>query len=181
MRRTSGWLLTGLILVGIAELRAHALAAAQDQMNREHVRTSSITIAPLIRQATDHSQTFKNLVQEINASDGIVYLEDGTCGHGMRSCFVNVTKAGPNRMLWVIVDARGVDCDVMGLIGHELQHTLEVLRDPRVTDFSTMYMFYSQEADNPARSDPFETIEAERVGETVRAEVRKSRRCAKVH
>jgi hypothetical protein len=181
MRRTSGWLLTGLILAGIADRRVHALAATQDQMVREHVRTSSTTIATLIQHATERSHTFRDLLQTISTSDGIVYVEEGVCGGGKRSCFVNVTKAGPNRMLWVMLYTRGDDCDLMGLIGHELQHTIEVLRHPQVTDSATMYLFYAQEADNPAGSNPFETIAAERAGETVRAEVRRSSRCTKIH
>jgi hypothetical protein len=145
----------------------------------EHVRSTSAIIGPLIQLAIERSQTFRNVIQTISASDGIVYIEEGACGLGRQSCFVNVTKAGPNRILWVMVNTRGNDCDIMGLIGHELQHTVEVLGDPRVADFAAMYNFYSREAD-PGRNFPFETTEAKRVGEAVRAEVHQNSRCTKV-
>ena len=82
-------------------------------------------------------------------------------------------------MLWVMVDARGVDCDLMGSIGHELQHTVEVLGDSTVTSTEAMYFFYSQRADAGSRP-AFETIAAKRAGETVSAEVRQASRCTKL-
>src|SRR6185295_9342955 len=98
-----------------------AFAAETEQSVSDRVRTDNAAIATLIHHASVRSKTFRGLLNTINASDGIIYIEPGICGHGMRACFINVTKAGSNRMLWVMVDARGVDCDLMGLIGHELQ------------------------------------------------------------
>jgi len=155
-------------------------AATQDHREHEHIRTSSTTIAALIQRATERSQTFQNLVQAITASDGMVYIEEGTCSQGMRSCFVNVTSAGPNRLLWVKLHVWGVDCDLMGLIGHELKHAVEVLGDPQVRDFAAMYLFYSQATEGHMSGPPFETIGATRTGEAVREEVRKRSSCASV-
>src|SRR5262249_41615943 len=148
MARMRGWLLVCLIGMGIADPGVTTFAATQDQSDHEHVRTTSTTIASLIQHATERSQTFRNLVQTIRASDGIVYIREGTCGHGVRACFVDVTRAGPNRMLWVVLNVRGVDCDLMGSIGHELQHAVEVLGNPKVRDFGTMYFFYSRKTED---------------------------------
>jgi hypothetical protein len=180
MPKATRRLLVALIVMRIAGARQPAVARTSDQAPSDHVRTSNGTIATLIQQATERSLKFRELVHTINASDGIVYIEEGTCGNGMRSCFVNVTRAGANRILWVLLDARGVDCDLMGLIGHELQHTVEVLGHPQVTGFAAMYNFYAWAADS-GHSFPFETDEAKRVGEAVRTEVRQKNRCTKVH
>jgi hypothetical protein len=177
--RTRRWLLVCLIGIGVAEPGRQASAAPPEQEPSEHVRSTSTVIATLIQHATERSNTFRDLVQAISVSDGIVYVEEGACGLGRRSCFVNVTMAGPNRMLWVMLDVRGVDCDLMGLIGHELQHTVEVLGDPQVTGFAAMYNFYSLKA-APGHSFPFETDGAKRAGEAVRTEVRQKSRCTKV-
>lgn len=167
------------MLAGLAGPERAGFAAASDQTRGNHLRTSSAVIATLIQQASERSHTFQGLVDVIDASDGIVYVEEGICARGMRACFVNVTMAGTHRILWVKVDIRGVDCDLMGLIGHELQHTVEVLGDAHVTGFATMYFFYSREAD-PGHSFPFETIAATNAGEAVRTEVRQKSRCAKI-
>src|SRR5262245_27817363 len=179
MTKATRCLLVCLIGMGFGDGMRTALAATPDQSADEHLRTTSSVIATLIEHATERSRTFNELIQAIGASDGIVYIEEGACGHGRRSCFVNVTKAGPNRMLWVMLNVRGVYCDLMGLIGHELQHTVEVLGDPQVTDFAAMYYFYSRELD-PGASFPFETIRAKRTGEAVRMEVGQKTRCTRV-
>ena len=87
--------------------------------------------------------------------------------------------AGRHRMLWVMVDTRGSDCELMGLIGHELRHTVEVLSDSTVTNATTMYFFYGQHAD-AGNSPAFETIPAKRTGEAVNTEVRGKNRCTKI-
>ena len=179
MAGTRRWLVVCVIAIGIVDTGRLAFAETPGQGTAEHVRSSSAIIATMIQHATERSRTFSDLVQAISATDGIVYVEVGTCGHGRQSCFVNVTKAGPNRMLWVMLNVRGIDCDLMGLIGHELQHTVEVLGDPQVTGFAAMYNFYSREAD-PGHSFPFETDGAKRAGDAVRAEVRQKNGCAKV-
>src|SRR6185436_2018958 len=138
-----------------------------------HVRSSSPVIAALIEVAGEQSKTFKSLVDTINASDGIVFVEEGTCGHGVPACFVTVTMAGSNRLLWVKVDTRTADLDLKAQIGHELRHTIEVLSDRSVTNQVTMYFFYSQMG--PVRSGShFETTDAIDAGEAVRWEVAES-------
>ena len=171
-------LLIALVVTELAGVGRPAVATPGQAVN-VRIRAGNAAIATLIEHASERSTTFRGLLTTINASDGIVYIEPGMCGHGMRACFVNVTKAGSNRMLWVMLDARGVDCDLMAVIGHELQHTIEVLGDPAVTNTTTMYFFYGQRADAGSRP-AFETIEAKRVGEAVRAEVRQASRCTKL-
>ena len=107
----------GLILaLGLAQR-----AAATEAVSLPRVRSSRPWIGALIEQAIERSHTFRSLVETINASDGIVYVEEGHCGHGVRACFVHVTVAGPNRLLWVRVDTHKADSDLMGDIGHELR------------------------------------------------------------
>lgn len=134
------------------------------------VRATEASLAALIRDAEARSSTFRELVDTINASDGIVYVERGRCGHGVRACLVTVTAAGAQRIVRVKVDAHMADRDLMGSIGHELRHAVEVLGDPRVTNAATLYFFYLREG---YRGTPraFETRAAVQTGERVRHEV----------
>jgi hypothetical protein len=43
-------------------------------------------IAALLQEATEHSATFRRLVETIDATDGIVYVERGMCRHSVRAC-----------------------------------------------------------------------------------------------
>ncbi len=55
-----------------------------------HVRSSSAAILTLIEQATERSTTFRQLIATIDASESIVYVQEGRCGHGVRACFHTV-------------------------------------------------------------------------------------------
>jgi hypothetical protein len=170
------WLI-GLMLTELVVVGSPALAAPQVASDR--VRGSDAAIATLINHASERSNTFRGLVNTINASDGMVYVEPGACEHGMQACLVNVTMAGPTRIVWVKLHTQGDECDLMGLIGHELQHTIEVLGNRQVTSSGALYFFLSQEAD-AGISPAFETDAAKRIGETVRTEVRHNNRCTRV-
>ena len=101
----------------------------------------------------------------IQATDGVVYVEEGRCGFGVLSClWLSVTVSGPFRVLRVRVDRRrrGADCDLMASIGHELKHAIEVLSEPHVTDMPSMYSFLERQGRNGL--ERFETQAAIRVG-----------------
>ena len=50
-------------------------------------------IASLIERAAERSKTFRGLVEAIDASNGIVYVEEGQCGrHVVKSCVAAVTQ-----------------------------------------------------------------------------------------
>jgi len=161
----------GALACGIAVSAGAAPAA--DEMLR--VRSTSPFIEDLIRQGIDRSPTFRGLVDTIGRTDGIIYVEPGRCGRGVRACLpLSVTRAGSFRMLRVLVDAppvaRSRDADALiASVGHELRHAVEVLGDPAVTSGQAMYLFYLREA--PTARDTFETSNAVRAGNQVSREL----------
>jgi hypothetical protein len=131
------------------------------------------SIAGLIREATERSATFRHLVDTIDATDGIVYVEQGTCRHHVRACLaLTVRMAGPNRLLRIFVDIHRSHGDVLASIGHELQHAVEVLSDPHVTDTRSIYFFFDRIGQ--IGEDRFETLAAIQAGLDVLAEWRAS-------
>src|SRR5262245_38104949 len=86
------------------------------------VRGSSQRLVAAIYDAAAGSRTFRGLVDQIGRTDGIVYVREGQCPHGVRACLLlAMTVMGANRVLWIVVDPRKEDRDLMGSIGHELQ------------------------------------------------------------
>ena len=149
--------------------------ADQDEPCIERIRSHSPTVHALIREGSARSATFRQLVDTINASDGLVYVNQGPCGHGVRSCLANkVTVAGPYRILHVLVNTRAAEWDLIGSIGHELRHAIEVLAVPGVNDFASMFAFYSRQGWMVGSS--FETQAAVDAGTAVRSEVRRTNR-----
>ena len=88
--------------MGLVGVGSPAVAAANQTLPR--IRSSSASLAALIARVTKHSATFRALIDAIDASDGIVYVEAGECGHDVTACLVGVTSAGAYRMLWIKVD-----------------------------------------------------------------------------
>jgi hypothetical protein len=135
------------------------------------VRSSHPYIRAMIAEAQVRSATFRRLVRAVEATDGIVYVEEGDCHHKLRACLPPiVTSAGDVRFLRVLVDARQEDWQVMSDIGHELQHALEVLRDPHArTDTNLFYLWVRASFDT---TDIRETSDAVRAGDAVKSEVK---------
>ena len=136
------------------------------------LRSVGGTLAAVMTEATVRSATFRQLAHAISQTDGIVYVEDGDCGHGVRACLATVTTAGANRIVRVRVDANTTEWNLMGSIGHELQHAVEVLSSRSVSNTKALYLFYQRNA--VRTGSVFETDAAVRAGNDVRAEVRRS-------
>jgi hypothetical protein len=116
------------------------------------------------------------MVETINASNGIVYIQQGKCRTaGVRACLVKVTSADTRRYVFVKVDIEHTDRETMATIGHELRHAIEVLSNPRVTNHASLHLFYEVIAD---RFTPgaFETYAAIEAGEAVADDIRRFQR-----
>jgi len=165
MAHTTRILAAGIVMAGALVSAKHG-EAAKPQVD---------AVATLIGQATQHSATFRGLIDTIGASDGIVYVNEGECARGVRACLLHMmTVAGPWRRLWVHVDTQRPDWDLMGSIGHELHHATEVLSDRRVTSNLAVVQFFRTEG--KVTNGSLETGAAIKAGFAVRAEVREALR-----
>jgi hypothetical protein len=142
------------------------------------VRSSSAQIIALLMDGVRDSTMLKRLIETLEATDGIVYVESGKCRRGadkLNGCLVNdVVAAGGHRYLRILVDLRKDPGDLTGSIGHELQHAVEVLSDRTVTSMASMLAFYQADGRNGAQS--YETRAAVDAGLSVAREISASRR-----
>jgi DNA-binding sugar fermentation-stimulating protein len=160
-----------LIAATLACLAGHAHpASAQDALG-PRVRSCHPAVAALLARATEGSATFRRELEAIQATNGLVYIDQGQCGHGVRACLLNsVTTVGGYRLLRVKVDLQRSERDIIASLGHELQHAIEVLSDPYVTDDRRLFQFYQREAPT-SRADKFETQAAINAGVAVYEEL----------
>jgi hypothetical protein len=138
------------------------------------VRSDDPALAALIDQATRRSDTFRRLLATIQASSGIVYVEPGPCGHGVRACLkMWMHVSGPDRFVRIMIQRPTTDTDVevMSALGHELQHAIEVLSAPAVRDGVTMFNYLKRTA--PTDNNRFETTAAINAGHAVYDELRR--------
>lgn len=173
-RRVQQLVLRAALLLGVGCGLAVPASARDDMPGFARVRSTDPSLAALIARATGHSATFHRLIATIQDSNGMVYVEVGTCGFRMHACLRRwMTSSGPNRFLFVIIERQtsDSDVDVMASIGHELQHTVEALSEPGVIDTDRLYAFFSRVA--LTRNGFFETIAAIDAGDDVRSELRR--------
>jgi hypothetical protein len=158
------WTVCGLV---VWTMVAAYPSAAQDA---PHVRSVDPVISRLIVRGIERSATFRELVAAVDASDGYVYVKRGDCGPGVSSCFVAVTEAGSARFLWVKVNSRKMDDDLVSFIGHELRHTLEVIEQPAVRSNGDTYFLYERIGTH-STMDTIETRAAVEAGWKIRKEL----------
>lgn len=170
--------LGGRLVLGTAVMLAAAglagpAGAAADELSG--VRSTSPAIRELVDDAMWESPTFRGIVRAIVATDGIVYVEEGVCRHGVHACLLlDVTPAAGYRILRILVDRHGTlahrgRLDLTATIGHELTHALEVLSERTIRSASAIFLFYVQRA--PTGNAAFETPAAIAAATRIRGEI----------
>jgi len=153
---------------------SHTARAEEPASGRvRRVRSENPTIAALIDRTAERSATFRRELAAIEATNGLVYIEQGRCGHSVKACLVmTVTVVGPYRLLRVKVDIGRDASAVSASLGHELQHVIEVLSDPTITDNNRIFSFF-QRVGPTESAVTFETAAAVKAGLTVLAEIKR--------
>lgn len=134
------------------------------------VRATDGRLAAVIDAGMRQSETFRLLVEQIDGTDGLVYISFGQCGQGVRACLKHVLMvAGPYRLLYVSVDARTSERDLIAYLGHELTHAAEVLQVPEVRTSAAVFFLFTRIG--VRRGGRFETAAAVAAGDRVRQEL----------
>jgi hypothetical protein len=103
----------------------------------------------MIREGTERSATFRVLVEAIDRTNGIVYVEFGYCAFGhLDGCLLPfVASSHGDRYLRAVVirdKNRRTHDQLIALIAHELRHAIEVLEHPEVVDAATLEALYAK-------------------------------------
>ncbi len=145
-------------------------SAALDSPHR-HVRSQDRTVRQLLKRGYTHSLTFRNLIARLDATDVIVYIEQVATLPGRIDgrMLMPVTSHG-QRYVRIQVALRGAPDDEVALLGHELQHALEVADDAGVRDEATMTALYERIGQRGGLH-VYDTLAAQEVGRTIRREL----------
>ena len=144
----------------------------------DHVRSTESWVLALLDQGAAESPTLERLLAQLQQTDTIVYVQPGICAFGhFRACLPNfVARSGSVRYLRIVFDphqARGPQ--LIALIGHELQHAVEIARAPAVHDADGMGRLFRKIGISPAcpkaLPDCFETDAARLAGDSILEEL----------
>jgi len=166
------------MLLGAAVLAACGFTAADappsPTATREyHVRALDPRVREWMRLGAAGSPTFNELLNRLAASDVIVYVQvvDRIPGGADGQIFF-VTSTDTARYLRIEIEDRGRPFAKVSLLGHELQHAVEIAGAPRVRDSQAMATMYLRVGDP---STWYDSPAARLIGERVRDELARAR------
>jgi hypothetical protein len=111
-------------------------------------------------------------VEALDRSDVIVYIETS---RSMPSSLAGrmLIAAGPanQRYLRIQISAAPRGVELISLIGHELQHALEVAASPQVRDEQSLITLYRAIGHGPRGQHKYDTVAAQNAGRQVRTEL----------
>ena len=137
------------------------------------LRPADSTAAGLLRGAMARSATFRAIVETIEGSDLIVYIE--TRPNRLPGQLQLLAATPDCRHVRVSVRTPGLDTELIAWMGHELWHAVEVAGAPEVRDQATLLRLYQRIGVAGASGTTAETAKAQEVWMRVLREVRANR------
>jgi hypothetical protein len=129
------------------------------------VRSDDRYLIALIRKGYERSVTFRELVDRIQQSNVIVFVQPGLCAGGrIRSCLVGVAGSPHDRHVRIRLDPQHtIENGLIAAAAHELQHAVEVTEHPDVVDGRGLKALYRRIASGRCGQGLSEECETERA------------------
>jgi hypothetical protein len=137
-----------------------------------HLRPQGSNLEQLLREGSERSATFRRLVEALERSSVIVYIELGTGLPSTVGGKLRIFGNSPShRFLRITLNPQSARPVLVTLLGHELQHALEIARSSEIQDESSFRAFYARFGLSTRSPDSFDSLEAREVEQRVRAEL----------
>ena len=153
------------------------LAANGEAAEFEHVRSEEASIRVLLRNGYERSATFRMLVDDIDSRPGVVYVASTIrLSRHMDGALLHKLGGSPDIPILRMLIKTAIAGDyAIGILAHELQHVLEVLRAGSPADGAAMATLFGA-LDHQAADSKFETEEARAITSRVLDELEAGRR-----
>ena len=179
MLRTPALLIAAtMIATAISGCSGPLVRALQLPTSVSHIRTLQARVTAVLEDGVRGSATFRNLVGAIESSDIIVYIElapyqSTQAKGGLR--FISATAKHRFLLISLSFGPNYVPSQYMliGLLGHELQHVLEVAQSPEVRTEDAFHELYER-IGFFSRQNAYDTDAALEVGARIWAELRQN-------
>jgi hypothetical protein len=159
-------------VLSVCSLTASETTVSPQIARDYHVRALDGRVRDLIKIGGIGSRTFAGLIERLAASDLIVYVQTADSlpgGVGGQLSFV--TKTATVRYVRIELSPEGSVLEKVALLGHELQHAVEVANAPRVTDSQALAMLYLHIGTARPNGTRYESAAARYAGDRVRDEL----------
>jgi hypothetical protein len=151
-------------------LNAGIEASVLDAPTR-HIRTMDATIRKLLKRGVRHSPSFASLMTRLQDSDVYVYVElvDRLPG-AIEGRTMMLPAAHTHRYVRIQIALHGSIDDSIAVLGHELQHAVEIANAEDVIDQVGMARLYER-IGSRGGENVYDTMAAQEMGRTVRREL----------
>ena len=146
-------------------------AAAVLERASYHVRSTNPRTQAWIQAGAEGSPTFRELLNRLSDSDLIVYVETVDRLTGVYGQTYFVMAAASVRYVRIEVVPVGNLTEMIALIGHELQHAVEIAGAPSVRDRQSLARFYLRMAENSNAGGRYDSAEARLMEDRVKREL----------
>ncbi len=149
-------------------------AAFADSWREARIRPQDARLVAVLRQGAERSETFRALVDRIEASNVFVYLALSPVMKSSLAGKLNwMTRSGEYRYLRATINTEQNPDQMIATVAHELQHVVEVIEDEQVSDQRSLQELYKR-IGRPSISGVatgWETEAAQQIGVRVRREL----------
>ncbi len=163
-------LLLSVVMFGPAALEPITETSVLDAPTR-HIRAMQGSTRTLLRRGYRESPSFAALVKRLQRSDVYVYVEQVDRLPGaLEGRLMMLPRAHEHRYVRIQLAMHGAPEDCIAVLGHELQHAVEVAEAEDVFDEAGMNRLY-QRIGIRGGEHLYDTAAAQQMGRTVRREL----------
>ncbi len=135
-----------------------------------HIRPTDRKTAELLRSAVTRSPTVKAIVDTLEHSDVIVWIETGAIHLPGK---LQLLAASPVcRHVRITIRVPGFDSEEIAWLGHELWHAVEIARAPEVRDQASLERLYERIGYGNRLNHQMESSKAQEIWSKVMREIR---------
>ncbi len=176
MLRTPALLIAAtMIATAISGCSGALVGALHLSTSMSHIRPVQARVTAVLEDGVRGSATFRNLVGALESSDLVVYIELAPRPSTPDGCLRFISATAKHRFLLISLNFRPNHLPsqngLIGLLGHELQHVLEVAQRPEVRTEDAFRELYERIGFFSWRNT-YDTNAALEIGARVRAELR---------
>jgi hypothetical protein len=165
---------TGTLALLVTLLLSGRIQAEENRVPDPHVRATCAQMLRAVTSGAEASSTLRGLVDRLQASDVVVYLMARRSRSSAIAAHVAfISAAGGRRYLLVAIDPKYSGAQLIGLIGHELRHAVEIAEEPSVVDERSLAALYRRIgfADDAGGIEQYETGNAIETGGRIMRDV----------
>jgi hypothetical protein len=140
-----------------------------------HVRSADPRVTTALFDGVRRSRTFAALIDALDRTDVIAYVDLAhELPRAARGRMLLASSANGIRYVRIQIHTFLAPDEIIAVLGHELQHALEVAGRPDIQDEASMRRFYTRAGAGVSDANGYETPAARTAGDLVKREVRAS-------